>query len=399
MKEDKGSGASGSEKKPRTVHIDVYCTGTEPESDATNTTSEDDDITASSPQTVYESGKYRVTHQRTNTNQLPYHLRPSGSSGTSKDAINRSDVNDKESDDDASTAYPSQRSSYSVLNASSSSSVPPSWSTVSVPDSTATSWKDTYSDVGSLMQSRSSCSSLQRRFMQKKDSIDEYPEIIQETTLQPSDSFEYANSDDKLRIKRMEETWGDFNTKKTPHLDAKHALQQQKLKAYLIKKASSKETCSGESDSDCSEKAWTIAKTSKAEEDKGSLSDSTTPARSPSIMAIKQRLSLDPSLRAPFMIVPGIFTDQRKIAKKFGEIVNVYKKPGHHVGPAKNPDCLCDHCRSYFQKFGYRNRARSVGDQPINVRVPRGWENLNTRRYNPLYKESLTKDGVMYTDF
>lgn len=430
-------------KKSRTVHIDVYCTGTElEESDGSNSsTSESDDFTASSPQTVFESGKYRVTHQRATNQEMPYHLRKSGSS-KSDNIMSKNISSIPESDvDDTSTAYPSQRSSYSAIKdfGSSFSSVPPSWSTISMSsnanlpdyDSVNTSWKDTFSDVGSLLQSRSSIAqtdsigSVPRRFLQKKESIDEYPELLQENTagtssqassrcnmhtpskgspLYPSDSFEYANSDDKLRIKHMEEMW-DGKPRKMLPLDEKHALQHQKLKDCLTKRNKLKKADvskeSDSDDSDISEKAWIISQSSNRgkqtsvknvkEEDVGSLSDTSPTNRSPSILAIKQRLSLDPTLRAPFMIVPGQFTDQRKIAKKFGQIVNVFKKPGHHVGPAKNPDCLCDHCRTYFQKFGYRYRARSVGDQPL--------VQSSSRQKDSFYMENVTKDGIMYTDF
>lgn len=99
-------------------------------------------------------------------------------------------------------------------------------------------------------------------------------------------------------------------------------------------------------------------------EDQGSLSDSSPTSRSPNGASFQRRISLDPNLRSPFMIVPGIYTEPRSIARKFGTVVNVMKKPGHHVGPAKNPDCLCDHCQSYWESVGGRNRTRSMGDPP-----------------------------------
>lgn len=47
-------------KKPRTVHIDVYCTGTEMESNASSDTSDEGSKSASTPQTVFENDKMRV---------------------------------------------------------------------------------------------------------------------------------------------------------------------------------------------------------------------------------------------------------------------------------------------------------------------------------------------------
>lgn len=48
-------------KKPRTVHIDVYCTGTEMESSDSSDSSEEGSKTASTAQTVFENQKMRVS--------------------------------------------------------------------------------------------------------------------------------------------------------------------------------------------------------------------------------------------------------------------------------------------------------------------------------------------------
>lgn len=101
--------------------------------------------------------------------------------------------------------------------------------------------------------------------------------------------------------------------------------------------------------------------------DQGSLSDSSpSPScRTPSSLAILQRLSLDPTLRAPFTLASGLFTEQRNVAKKFGPVISAFKKPGHHIGPVKNPECACAHCRSYYESVGFRTRTRSLGDPPL----------------------------------
>lgn len=86
-----------------------------------------------------------------------------------------------------------------------------------------TSWKDTYSDMESLLMSRSSIAPTEsldfvpRKLYGTSHSIDETPEIsfdrkdLLQTpsvgSLQPSDSFEYANSEDRFRIRQMEEVW------------------------------------------------------------------------------------------------------------------------------------------------------------------------------------------------
>ncbi|XP_063910011.1 uncharacterized protein LOC135127505 [Zophobas morio] len=410
---EKGSSSesklSDASKKPRTVHIDVYCTGTEMESDATNSSSESttENETASTPQTVFESEKVRITHKRADETQLPFSVRKSRSSSKERkpepEKMEESDL-----DDGTTTAYPSKLSSYSTIRdfSSSISSVPQSWTTYSMSSCTVpddydsianTSWKDTFSDIDSLLHSRSSIAQTEsldfipRKLFEKNASIDETPEIesskdVLETpsqlSLQPSDSFEYANSEDRLRIKKMEEFWKNKTCAKqwkSPHTERRHLLQQKKIKEYLEKRLSDKNLPkweSKESDSegsDVSEKGWTFVKASKKQEEAktesvpsqaSSAQKTSSSSKSPSTIVIQQRLSLDPSLRAPFTIVPGIYTNQRAIAKKFGSIVPVVRKPGHHVGPVKNPDCLCDHCQRHFMNVGYRGRARSMGDPP-----------------------------------
>lgn len=431
------------QKKPRTVHIDVYCTGTELESDSSSSDSSDsDEGTASTPQTVFESHKMRVTHKRANTAELPLIMRDKKTEimkTLTQQSAQAKNVSDNE--EDASTAYPSQLSSFSAMRdfSSSFSSVPPSFSTVSMSsypipedyDSIAnTSWKDTYSDLGSLMQSRSSITQtdsldfVPRKLAEysKTAGMTETPETEVKNpnllgtpsvlSIQGSDSFEYANSDDRLRIKEMEHMWRKEDVLKrseAPLLERKHMLQQRKMREYLTKRISDRELSKGiskdsESEgSDSSEKGWMFVKSDdkklerdttvrrpskdngkennskdektkkdkpkikKSKKEQGSLSDSSSPSgdKSPSLAALRQRLSLNPNLRAPFMIIPGVYTDPRSIATKFGTVVPAFRKPGHHVGPAKNPNCLCEHCQAHFQNLG-RSRTRSMGDSPTN---------------------------------
>lgn len=390
-------------KKPRTVHIDVYCTGTEMESDSSS-----ESETASTPQTVFESEKVRITHKRADETQLPFSVRKSRSRSKEKKVETK---RMEESDDDgASTAYPSKLSSYSTIRdfSSSISSVPQTWTPYSMSSCTVlddydsvanTSWKDTFSDIDSLIHSRSSIAQTEsldfvpRKLFEKNQSIDETPEIerqdLLETpsqeSLQPSDSFEYANSEDRLRIKKMEEFWKNKTYSKhwrSPHTERRYLLQQKKIKEYLEKRLSDKNLPKGESkdsdsDSDGSEKGWTFVKEDKEHQKTQSLlapKISDISCKSPSIVAIQQKLSMDPSLRAPFTIVPGIYTNQRAIAKKFGSIVPVVRKPGHHIGPVKNPDCMCEHCQRHFADVGYRGRTRSMGDPP-SFQV-QNWKNI-----------------------
>lgn len=286
--DDKSSGS----KKPRTVHIDVYCTGTEAESDSTSTDHSDND-TASTPQTVFESEQVKITHKRAEVNDLPMNIKedkPTNDTGRKSPFHLRKQLSEDkyESDDDASTAYPSKLSSYSTIRdfASSISSVPRSWtnysmSSCAIPDpdydSVAnTSWKDnTYSDLESALHSRSSIAGTEsslfvpRRLLNKNNSIDERPELQgkgdtlspSRVSLQQSDSFEYANSEDKIRIKRMESVWQNEERqsaleKGVEKKENKNELRQRKLRRHA--KETSKE--SDTDDSADSGEGWTFVK-------------------------------------------------------------------------------------------------------------------------------------------
>lgn len=52
-------------------------------------------------------------------------------------------------------------------------------------------------------------------------------------------------------------------------------------------------------------------------------------------------------------------------ARKFGKVVAV-RKPGHHVGPTKNPNCSCESCQRWLaERFQIRGRAFSLGEAPV----------------------------------
>lgn len=52
-------------------------------------------------------------------------------------------------------------------------------------------------------------------------------------------------------------------------------------------------------------------------------------------------------------------------ARKFGKVVAV-RKPGHHVGPTKNPNCSCESCQRWMaERFQIRARAFSLGESTL----------------------------------
>jgi hypothetical protein len=309
----------------------------------------------------------------------------------------------------------------------------------------ATSWKDTVTELDSLAQSALS--------------------------LAQSESFEYADAADRLRIREKERAWGGVRgdgdgskTWRSPHVERKHLLQKQKLKDFLEKHGGSafpmwKAETTEDSDDDETGDAWSFCgremaasprsagKTLRREDtvkrvssgngknevglvtsakgaalakasallkppaqDAGSLSDSSphrficrraigpfgyrTPSPPPSKVAT--------TITSPFTNIPGKRTDQLSKAEKFGTIIGTFRKPGHHVGPSKNPECTCEHCRNYYEDSGYRTRTRSVGDVPLGS-VRYNWKNAQLRncdrvavvshRNSDMDRSSIAEDG------
>lgn len=60
--------------------------------------------------------------------------------------------------------------------------------------------------------------------------------------------------------------------------------------------------------------------------------------------------------------------DHLALARKFGSVVRTMRKPGHHIGPVRNPACLCETCKRWVlerEEGQGRGRAFSFGDTPI----------------------------------
>ncbi|XP_012146176.2 uncharacterized protein LOC105663213 [Megachile rotundata] len=389
-KSDSSAKDDSSKRKSRTVHIDVYCTGSDDDENS-DTSSENDRET---PMTVFENPDVKVTHT-----QVPDDVLPRGFQDDKaflKRATERrcdsfkhapmrmpSIASSKgyDSDDVLSSLYPSQFSSYSALRDLDSAPWSAASSNTGIPfdyDSTiATSPKDTFSDLESLLNSK--------------------------IALTPCDSFEYASSTDRERIRRMEEIW----SKREGQTEPKHLLRNRKLREQET------EWSSGESGEDSDEsgtvgwsfvsseesqrmvkKTATIRRPSKStesidksvtstvakEEPRRSLqpeqSDSTTRSDSiPHPYAFRDHVgpfgsnstsplpSKVPSrVTSPFMTPQGERTDHILKASIFGSVVNAFRKPGHHIGPSKNPSCSCEHCRRYFEELNSRERSSSISE-------------------------------------
>ncbi|XP_078042900.1 uncharacterized protein LOC144473152 [Augochlora pura] len=398
-KSDSSAKDDSSRRKSRTVHIDVYCTGTE--DDDNSETSDNDRDT---PSTVFENPDVRVTHT-----QVPSTVLPRGFQDDKaflKRATERkcdsfrhapmrmpSIASSKgyDSDDMFSSLYPSQFSSYSALRDLDSVPWSAASSNVGFPfeydSAAATSCKDTFSDIESLVASKSG--------------------------LTPCDSFEYASTSDRERIRRMEETWAKSEEKRRLITSQKYLSQGKKMKDYMEKREAGWSSAdSGEESDESGTVGWSFVSSEESQrmikradnirrnskeiagglessiapamkEDEPSrkqsqqdLSDSTT--RSGSIPQpysfrdqVKTFESKSPSplpskmpsrVTSPFMTPQGERTDHIIKASIFGRVVNAFRKPGHHIGPSKNPNCSCDHCRRYFEELNSKDRSGSISE-------------------------------------
>lgn len=372
------------------MHIDVYCTGSDDDENV-DTSSENE---CETPMTVFENPDVKVTHTRVAGNVLPRGYQDDKAflkraterrCDSFKHAPMRmpSIASSKgyDSDDVFSSLYPSQFSSYSALRDPDSAPWSAASSNVGIPfdyDSTiATSAKDTFSDIESLINAK--------------------------TDLTRCDSFEYASSTDRERIRRMEEIWAKTEDKekywRSPQIERKHLLRNRKMREYLKKHEAG--WSSGDSDVESDEsgaigwsfvsgkenqegikKTSSVRRASKSIAEDGELSkqknsqqyhsDSTRSDSIPHLYTFRDQFgSKTPSplpskvpsrVTSPFMTPQGERTDHILKASIFGTVVNAFRKPGHHIGPSKNPSCSCEHCQRYFEELNSRERSRSISD-------------------------------------
>ncbi|XP_076760328.1 uncharacterized protein LOC143428934 [Xylocopa sonorina] len=402
-KSDSSAKDDSAKRKSRTVHIDVYCTGSDDDENS-DTSSEN---ARGTPMTVFENPDVKVTHTQVASDILPRGFQDDKAflkraterrCDSFKHAPMRmpSIASSKgyDSDDVLSSLYPSQFSSYSALRDLDSAPWSAASSNAGIPfdyDSTiATSPKDTLSDIESLINNK--------------------------MALTPCDSFEYASSTDRERIRKMEEKWakakGEEKQWRSPDVERNYLLRNRKMKEYLEKHDVGWSSPDSGEDTDESgtvgwsfvsseesqrmlKKSSTIRRTSKVttervekntstagqEPSKGrnsqDHSDSTTRSENiPNPYAHRDQIgpfvSKSPSplpskvpsrVTSPFMTPQGERTDHILKASIFGAVVNAFRKPGHHIGPSKNPSCSCEHCRRHFEELtNSRERSSSISE-------------------------------------
>ncbi|XP_011863128.1 PREDICTED: uncharacterized protein LOC105559454 [Vollenhovia emeryi] len=395
---DSSAREDSSKRKSRTVHIDVYCTGSDDDVSTDDTISEDE---RSTPMTVYENENVRVTHTQA-ADDLPRGFQDANAflkrSAERRCASFRNapmrmpslaSSKGYDSDEVLSSLYPSRFSSYSGIR--DLDSVP--WSTVSsstalspcdYDSTTMTSSKDTFSDIESLVNSKSG--------------------------LTPCDSFEYANVTDRDRIRRMDvlakASYERSRTWRSPQIERKHLLQNRKMREYF--KQHKIDWSSGESAEDSDESGavgWSFVsgddksrfvkrdsiarRAGKGQTEESNATNLDSGRRNaqeelpqfaarrdyvPYTNVLRDRIgpfgSKSPSplpstipsrVTSPFTTPYGEKTDHIVKASMFGAVISAFRKPGHHIGPSKNPTCSCEHCRRYFEDAA-RGRSSSLSE-------------------------------------
>lgn len=81
-----------------------------------------------------------------------------------------------------------------------------------------------------------------------------------------------------------------------------------------------------------------------------------------------ERKSVEPSTLSSSLKSGTYSRDHMNLAKRFGSVLKTLRKPGHHVGPVRNPSCLCETCKRWVlekDQVQGRERAYSFGETPI----------------------------------
>ncbi|XP_059483392.1 uncharacterized protein LOC132201327 [Neocloeon triangulifer] len=347
-------------RRPRTVHIDVYCTGSEEDADDSgSSTPTSCTSNTTTPQTVFDSGDFRVTHSKAGKSSgLPalFSRQVSHKTQSFKFAQKEDSCDELRGyqSDDLSSLYPSRSSFESVDIPLPSRDA--SWSTITssiapFEEDTNSSWKDTTESGAD----------------------------IRESSLTQSDSFDYAESFDKIRLTEKDREWGGVKEGKSwrsPEAERRQMLQQQRFKEFLAKHFHKTPRWS---DSSTEESCWEVGRVQR--EDSSRRANYPLSGSAPSVTDTASLSGEFISFVSPVGSYVNTSPTQRssskpvnvmKLSERFGPIVGSLKKPGTHSGPSKNPDCPCDHCRSFYEETGFRDRAYSAGDMPTSIWPGRG---------------------------
>lgn len=365
-------------KPPRTVHIDVYCTASDAEDENSNSLSSLLEQTI--PSTVlYETDNMLLQHKNAGMKELPRKLAPTIIDGESLvpklinieigGSIDKSNQiqRDNLSDQAKMRKLHAMRNLSQVMRDVSNDTVCSGY-----PNSSLSTFRDaTFSSISSAMASSSAV-------FEGTDFLKEADEIA--AMLSNKRSF-LNKCEDRPSILRSNvlnhsETERNFTCKQNSHINKRRTQSNPSdsndssddgLQEFIFHDISRMKNASSKSlDISNAESAETVrCFTSELMQKQNNLD-------------LESELSIN--LSSPFKesqthILKAQFldfysNDYLTRARKFGTLIRASRKPGHHIGPVRNPECLCEHCQRWLQeREHFRERAVSVGDLMTMTRL------------------------------
>ncbi|XP_059612911.1 uncharacterized protein LOC132259341 [Phlebotomus argentipes] len=345
------------------------------------------------------SSKSSVADEINESKQMLFDKHLGSNNGSSRMSLRQRILRDT-SDDCLSSNYPN--SSYSTFRDMTVSSISSAQASTSAlfEDIMETSWKESEcGEVGGLTH------------MPHASSV-----------AQSSDSFEYDNANDRNRIRQMEEFLQKKSTStdkvwNSPQAERKFLMQQQRMSEFMRQreKDDKMKMVLGVLETDSSEHSGNITESDKGFQHNPPLVAKTlmpnvmvglgmsikepSPASTVKTVEDPRREVSEPrdiwpgvALKKPPMFLnfnrdsesassslvshlSGYTHEYLAKARKFGTVVGALKKPGHHVGPAKNPECQCEHCRRWMaERDRGRGRSSSISEMPLT------FEGFRTRK-------------------
>lgn len=395
-------------KKPRKIHIDVYCTGSEAEDSVESSpkilspcTLHYNDQSQTTQQTIYENDHLKLQHRRAIQHEVPKKIIKSSvpisqdknpwenhqtplQKSTSQAEIDESKqilFNKYLGDQAQIRRFDAMRNRMKLVRKDTSDDNISS----NYPNSSFSTMRDnTCSSISSALAASSFCvedidSTL------KETNIDQ--SVRPRSRIHLSDSFEYENLDDQLRIKIMNQNWapkaGNFNS---PEVERKFLYEKKKLEETYLQNRQNHVPSEPSDEEGLDDFVFDdVAKLKNASS--RSLNMSTTDSvstikycehpqpeetvlvRQPQVMieSCPEADSNSSTLRSHFSDFYS--KDYLSRARRFGPLVGALRKPGRHIGPSRNLDCECDHCRIWMlerEQEHTRSRAMSMGAVPIS---------------------------------
>uniref|UniRef100_A0AAG5DCC6 Uncharacterized protein n=1 Tax=Anopheles atroparvus TaxID=41427 RepID=A0AAG5DCC6_ANOAO len=438
---------SVAKKKPRTVHIDVYCTGSDAESFSSSSccsSSGDDEensqggISSSCSSgsrfdtshmmelksnskmahpSIFESEEMKVRHKRAGKHEVPRRLmqqpieqntlstigslkKSAGESSrhgrikkcTTSDEINESKhiLFSKHLGDVA--AQPTEVKDFKVYFRRDVSDD-------AISSNYAMSNRSTRRDI-----TGSSLSSIMAGGV--CDEVEELEETTNSnvklnrsgTSGTQSDSFEYENSEDRIRIYEMERVWNQQHWK-SPSVERKllelHNPNHLGKQSPLLFRSDSENNLTESDHSFVYDNAPSSLQLHATHHESNPSLNEYSDSSPSTVKSASQRTpesgraflqqavlaaTLQQQQQQPrgFSPVEGYTNEYLAIARRFGSLIMGRRKPGTHMGPVRNPECPCAHCRRWIAErekggesvtVGARERAFSVDGtaNPSNI--------------------------------